>query len=511
MPPDDVDAGTMPLAAPMLTVLGGTCGGNGVTFQWNEVKGASYTLTYWLGTMAPTTVQVPAGTTTYMTPKLVPGSYQVNIKATLAGMDSPFSMAKTFMVVMGKAGSYQQMSQTDFSGNMNKDVFVAMDGVVLTSSADGGNGSDGMFNPGSDTMISDTKNYTSVNIPAGVTVTVSGTNPLIIKSQGMVKIDGVLTANGAPGGNGVTFSTFGKGGIGIGGGGNGGDGVYTGGPSNGVDGQGSGAGLKGTNWQGGSGAGYAQNGGNSPMTSYGSGITGGMSYGTADLMNFQGGSGGGGGSGGNSCGSGGGGAGGGAIQIASANSIAIGGTISADGAKGGTDGGGNCGGGGGGSGGAIWLRAPTITNSGTLTAVGAAGGTSKIGTNGGSGSVGRIRLDANGAVMGNITPAAGFTGNLPFNSPGTTMSPAITPASLCAWGKVTFAADTSAMGTGITVDVMDGGGTMVLAPNVMNMGDLSTIPAVAGAKSIRLRANLTTSSPAGSPKLTSWKVEYFAQ
>ena len=244
------------------------------------------------------------------------------------------------------------------------------------------------------------------------------------------------------------------------------------------------------------------------MTGFGSGITGGMAYGTADLMMFQGGSGGGGGSGGSNCGSGGGGAGGGAIQIVSANSIALTGTISADGGKGGTDGGGNCGGGGGGSGGAIWLQAPTITSSGTISAVGGAAGTSTI-TNGGPGAVGRIRIDSNGMTMGTINPMAGFTGSLPFGSSGTTLSPAITPAGLCAWGNLTFGADTSAMGTNVTIDVMDASGVMVLAPNVMNNGDLSTIPAVAGAKTIRLRATLTTSTPAGSPKLTSWKVEYF--
>jgi hypothetical protein len=505
MPPPEDDGGTV--GAPMLTVLGGTCGGNGVTFQWNEVKGASYVLVYWLTNQPPTSVEVPAGTTTYMSPKLAPGAYQANIKAKLPTGETPFSMPKAFTVVLGKAGSFSQMSQIDFTANTNMGVFVAMDGVVLTSSADGGNGSDGAFNPASDTMLSDTKNFTSFTIPAGVTVTAGGTNPLVIKVQGAVKIDGVLTASAKAGGNGITSQTFGLGAIGAAGGANGGNGVFTGSASPGNDGQGPGAGLKGTNWQGASGAGFGQAGGNSPMTNYGSGIMGGPMYGTADLMTFQAGSGGGGGSGGNNCGSGGGGAGGGAIQIASALSITIAGTLSAGGGKGGTDGNGNCGGGGGGSGGAIWLRAPTITNSGTISAIGGLAGTSTI-TNGGPGAVGRIRLDSNGMVRGSLDPMPGFTGCLRFGSSGTTISTPIAPAGLCAWGKLTYSVDTTAMGTSVTVDVLDAN-NMVLAPNVMNGGDLSTIAAIAGAKSIKLRATLATSTPSGSPKLTSWKVEYF--
>jgi hypothetical protein len=508
MPPPDDDAG-MPIGAPMLTVLGGTCGGNGVTFQWNEIKGATYTLEYWLVNQPPTMVQLPVGTTTYMSPKLSPGMYQANIKANLGTGDTGFSQAKSFTVVQGKAASFTQMSQMDFAANMNMGVFVAMDGVVLSSSADGGNGADGAFSPGSDAMIQDMKSYKSVSIPQGVTITAGGTNPLIIKSQGAVQVDGTLTASALPGGNGVTFSTFGKGAVGAAGGSNGGDGVFVGGPSNGNDGQGAGAGLKGTNWQGASGAGFGQQGGSSPKTNYGAGITGGPAYGTADLMTFQGGSGGGGGSGGSNCGSGGGGAGGGAIEIVSAVSITINGTVSTDGGNGGSDGGGNCGGGGGGSGGAIWLRAPTITNNGTISAVGGLAGKSTI-TTGGAGSVGRIRLDSNGMTMGTINPMPGFTGNLPYNSSGTTISTAIAPMGLCAWGKVTFSIDTTAMGTSVTVDVIDAN-NMVLAPNVMNGTDLSTIPAIAGAKSIKLRATLATQSSAGSPKLTSWKVEYFTQ
>jgi len=143
MPPPDDDAG-MPIAPPMLDVLGGTCGGNGVTFQWNEIKGATYTLEYWVNNQPPTMVQLPVGTTTYMSPKLSPGMYQANIKAAVNGQETAFSAAKSFTVVHGKQSTYVQMSPADFGMNTNMGVFIGMDGVTLASMADGGNGTDGV-------------------------------------------------------------------------------------------------------------------------------------------------------------------------------------------------------------------------------------------------------------------------------------------------------------------------------------------------------------------------------
>lgn len=509
-PPPDEDAGMMEMVAtPALNIAGGTCGAAGVTLTWNEVAGASYVIEYGLTTGMPTSVEVPPKTTSYMTPKLSPGSYSARIKAKKGTIESPFSASKAFTVVMGNLGSYAQMNANDFGMNTNMGVTVQMDGVVVTSTADFGNGADGVFNPNGDTTLSDTKSFTSFTIPAGVTVTATGSNPLVVKVQGAVKIDGILRANGANGGNGVTFNTFGKGGIGDANGSNGGDGVIQGSAAPGQDGQGSGAGLKGTNWQGGSGAGYANMGGNSPMTQYGQGIQGGPAYGSADLMTFAGGSGGGGGSGGNSCGSGGGGAGGGAIQITAGTSIAITGSVLANGGNGGSDGNGNCGGGGGGSGGAIWLRSPTLTNSGTISALGGAAGASQVQTKGGAGSDGRIRLDGNTIVAGTTTPMPGFTGTLPYMASGTTITQPIAPQNVCAWGKLTFSIDTTAMGSNVVIDILDANNA-VLAPNVMNNADLSTIAPIAAAKSIKLRATLTAGK-GGTPKLTSWKVEYYAQ
>lgn len=63
---------------------------------------------------------------------------------------------------------------------------------------DDGNGNDGEFAPAEDTTISGIKNYTSVNIPIGVTVTVDKFTH--IKCKGNVEINGTLKAIGGAGG-----------------------------------------------------------------------------------------------------------------------------------------------------------------------------------------------------------------------------------------------------------------------------------------------------------------------
>ncbi len=279
-----------------------------------------------------------------------------------------------------------------------------------------GTGVDGAYSPVSTTTLaSGTYNYSSINIPAGVTVTVTGSAPLVIYCTGTATIDGALLVNGSNGGDAVTFSTFGVGGMGVAGGGNGGDGTYSSsvGPLAGIAGTGPGAtNNQGGAWSGGGGAGYANVGGASGNSGGG---FGGPAYGTAPISAFDAGSGGGGGSGGYSCGGGGGGGGGGYLMI-SANifTIGTGGLISANGGNGGSDGTGNCGGGGGGSGGSIWLVATTMTNNGNITANGGIGGASNVPGNpyygtGATGSDGRIRLDYNGALVGSGTtsPAVG--------------------------------------------------------------------------------------------------------
>lgn len=281
-----------------------------------------------------------------------------------------------------------------------------------------GAGGEGAFNALANTSLAGGPHeFTTFNIAAGVTVTVTGNAPLLISATGAVTIDGVLSAAGPAGSAGVTSLQAGVGGIGVGGGGNGGDGVYSDnqGPLDGQAGTGPGAGAFGAGWSGGGGAGYAATGGSSG----GGGGAGGPAYGDAAISTLLGGSGGGGGSGGFLCGSGGGGAGGGAISIRSCVSIQIGatGAIRVNGGDGGSDGTGNCGGGGGGSGGALVLTAPQVSNNGALLGAGGLGGASNVpGTpffgGGGAGSDGRFRVDTlTGALggSGTATPAPTLT------------------------------------------------------------------------------------------------------
>lgn len=260
-----------------------------------------------------------------------------------------------------------------------------------------GTGADGAYTASSNTSLTGgTYNYTSFTIDPGVTVNVTGSQPLVIYCTGNVSINGTLMLSGNNGTNGVTYVSGGVGGAGVAGGGNGGDGSYSSsvGPLDGVAGGGSGAGGMGQGWSGGGGAGYLMVG----DSSHGVGGFGGPMYGNPQINPAVAGSGGGGGSGGYSCGSGGGGGGGGYLMISTCGSITISatGSILAEGGDGGSDGTGNCGGGGGGSGGSVLLlTATSFTNDGMVSAAGGQGGASNVSGNpyygtGGNGSPGRI-------------------------------------------------------------------------------------------------------------------------
>ena len=287
----------------------------------------------------------------------------------------------------------------------------------------GGTGADGPYQATSNgTLAGGEYNFTTFTIDAGVTITVTGDDPLIIHCTGAVTINGALEAIGGNGGDGITNSTAGAGGEGVAGGADGGGGAFSAslGPLPGTSGSGPGGSNNfGNDWSGGGGAGYSTVG--IPSSSPTGGF-GGPEYGTPNVVDLFAGSGGGGGSGGFQCGGGGGGGGGGVISIQSAVSITIGatGTINCDGGVGGSDGTGNCGGGGGGSGGTIWLAAPTVTNDGSLSALGGSGGTSNVPGSpyfgdGGGGADGRIRIDSNTPLSGtgSTNPAVGFTVSVP--------------------------------------------------------------------------------------------------
>ncbi|MCB9760225.1 MAG: putative metal-binding motif-containing protein [Alphaproteobacteria bacterium] len=252
--------------------------------------------------------------------------------------------------------------------------------------------------------------YTTVDVQSGGTLSAdgwagAGGGVVAFRAQDAVVIDGAVTAAGAGflGGAGVVSNSSdpdqgesygGPGSAGVTSANGGGGGAYP---------------RRGDNGDSGGGGGYGVAG--SPGTNYGgSAVTsGGNTYGDAELAAWFVGSGGGGGSpdtegdgspSNNITGDGG--DGGGLIAIWSGTSIAVNGTITADGDDGedASANEGEIGGGGAGSGGQILLAAPTVSLIGTVSAVGGLGGlsdwhdTAPYGSAiGGDGGDGRIRLD----------------------------------------------------------------------------------------------------------------------
>jgi hypothetical protein len=280
----------------------------------------------------------------------------------------------------------------------------------------GSSGADGAFAPTQNQTISvppsGVFNYTTVNIPSGVTITYlrnfANTN-LTILATGDVQIAGAIVADGQPGSS-VGFGGFG------------GPGGFSGGTagvdsSNGSIGDGPGAGRGGLIRSdgavgGGGGGGYQSNGGSGGgfllfccnVSSIGG--AGGPKYGTRTLVPLIGGSGGGGGAGSAGSDGGGGGGGGGAILIASSGNISFSnGVVAARGGNGASVGGFSGNGGGGGSGGAIRLIANAIGGAGQLLVNGGSGGSA----NGASGGFGYVRLEAFGLAgfsLQNNTPVS---------------------------------------------------------------------------------------------------------
>lgn len=299
----------------------------------------------------------------------------------------------------------------------------------------GSTGADGAFNPAVNKPLqlppSGIFNFTSVNIPAGVTVKVlrnAANTPVVILATSDVTIAGTLDVNGqdAPGigaagtGDVGDDGQPGKGGVGGFDGGKGGapNIIGFGGAGLGPGGGDPGVLLSMTycyNYYpaatGGAGGGFGGPGGGvgetpydcpqgTPPWRYQPGRS--LAYGSSLLLPLIGGSGGGGGGGGVTFAGGGGGGGGGAILIASSAAVNISGALIVNGGAGASVAGGGTGGtGGGGSGGAIRIMASTITGNGTISAAGGAAGggqtayfPSQSNSNAGPGAAGRIRLEA---------------------------------------------------------------------------------------------------------------------
>jgi len=250
--------------------------------------------------------------------------------------------------------------------------------------------------------------FTTITIPAGVTVHMSAkyTNgPIYWLATGAVNIGGTVNLSGEVG-NPITYSsavrvpaTPGPGG-------------YPGGVGGNIA-----AGARGAAQSGlgpGSGLGFGSVGNTSDPYYRGLGAT---LAGSTYLVPLIGGSGGGGGACPNyECWGGGGGAGGGAILVASSVSLTIasGGTIRADGGPG-TSGGAWYEGGGGG-GGSIRLLAPVIAGTGTLSVQGGGGTYVQLG------AAGRIRLEAyqqnaGFSINGNYTTGSPLNSFVPTTPP----------------------------------------------------------------------------------------------
>jgi hypothetical protein len=288
-------------------------------------------------------------------------------------------------------------------------------------------------------------NFTTIDIPAGVTVTATGSQPLILLATTDATIAGTIDASGSKGGGDLAASACndpvgGAGGLpgagghagGAGGGSAPGTGTVDGDPGLGPGAGGGGVSLgTGYNYAGGGGAGHATAG--QPGTTYGSGTPGAAGAAVASLPPLLGGSGGGGGSMSDDAaplgppfdpgdeGGAGGGGGGGAVQILTGNTLTVTGTIDCSGGDGG-DCTCNGGSGGGGAGGCIELLAAVTPTTGgaTLDVTGGIPGDvgGSVSALGGAGSDGRTNIAVFSCIpppsCTTTSPAGMVSGDLTF-------------------------------------------------------------------------------------------------
>ncbi|MEM7828080.1 MAG: hypothetical protein QW561_01925 [Candidatus Aenigmatarchaeota archaeon] len=279
-------------------------------------------------------------------------------------------------------------------------------GVMAQSFDSGSTGADGPFNPTSNVELQlppdGIFNFTTVNIPSGVTVTFKknpANTPVYILATGDVVIAGTIKVDGGS----TTSTTSTAPGEGGPGGYSGGYGGATGLPGGKGLGPGGGGGGPSVNNRYGGGGGFGTPGGTYAIN-HGAG---GPQYGNARLIPLIGGSGGGGSAGSSTVPGSGGGGGGGAILIASSGTITVTGTIMANGGNGYISNGA-----GGGSGGAIRLIANVISGNGIISAT---GGNLSYSNKGGSGII-RLEAYTNNRTAGTDPP---YT----FGNPGPVFIP----------------------------------------------------------------------------------------
>ena len=352
----------------------------------------------------------------------------------------------------------------------------------------GSDGSDGTFNPVTDTVINMTDHpngiyqYTSVNIPNGVTVTFipnAGNTPVYWLVQSNVVINGTVNLSGQPGYGRQTANSV-QGGLGGPGGWIGGNG----GPQA-TSGQGPGGGLTGNSTcTSGANASYATMGAASDCN-----LVTGATYGNQYLLPLLGGSGGGGSTAYNGVGGGG---GGGAILIVSSATILIDGYIISSGGDSGSSGG-NYDPAGGGSGGAVRLIAAKLSGLGSISTGGGHGG-----YNSSNAGYGWIRFDTyendyGGQLNGSFTqgsqyiiiPAAGQLPQLTVTSVGG-VAVSASPTGVLATPDALLSAQQNnpipivvscvnlPLNSQITVSVKPANGAAVTATGSNNTGTLSS-------------------------------------
>jgi hypothetical protein len=389
--------------------------------------------------------------------------------------------------------------------------------AVAQTFTSGSTGADGAFNPTATATLtlppSGVFNFTTVTIPAGVTVrfTRNAVNtPVTILATGDVTIAGTIDVSGTAGQAWRAGTYVGPTG------GTGGPGGFDGG--NGANGVAATVGGAGLGPGGGNGAapymwGWTSSGSSGGHLTAGSpgglggNVPGGAAYGTSTLVPLIGGSGGGGGGASFGGTAGGGGGGGGALLIASSGTLTLSGTIVANGANGGGAGGDyQPGGGGAGSGGAVRLAATTIAGGGSISVSGAGGG-----------SVGRIRIEGvtntsafsfAGAPVTAASYAAPTTVTLPnaptlvITSVAGVTAPAAPGGSLAS-PDVTLAAGTtnpvtvSLAATNVPV------GTVVTVTVKGQVGAASTTTATLAGSSASSTASATVTIPTDQPCLVS--------
>ena len=309
----------------------------------------------------------------------------------------------------------------------------------------GSTGADGAFSPTVNTELalppSGVFNFTTVNIPSGVTVTFrknASNTPVVWLATGDVTIAGSVVLSGtsstAVGAAGDGFlGDDGVPGVGGVGGYDGGRGGAVGTSNLGGAGLGPGAGTGGTignasignRTLGGAGGGFGSAGVCSQACqiwgngNYNISSVGGVAYGSNLLLPLIGGSGGGGAAAGAAFAGSGGGGGGGAILIASSGTVAVTGSVVADGGSAGDASGADVGGtGGGGSGGAIRMVATAISGDGSIFARGGSAGGNPYDywqgyyASGGAAGAGRIRLEAE-TFTRNAGTAPAYTTGIP--------------------------------------------------------------------------------------------------